>query len=167
MARRAFYSFHYKADSQRASQIRNMGVVEGNKPATDNDWEAITKKGDEAIKDWINGQLDGKSCTIVLIGANTAGRKWVNYEIEESWNGKKGVLGIYVHNLKNLEGTQSAKGSNPFDGFTVCEGKKRLSSVVKTYDPPYMDSKQVYAYIQKNLADWIEDAVSIRENFTC
>jgi hypothetical protein len=80
---------------------------------------------------------------------------------------QKGLLGIYVHNLKNLDGTQSSKGSNPFDGFTVCEGKKTLSSVVKTYNPPYTDSKEVYAYIKKNLADWIEDAVSIRENFTC
>jgi len=84
MARRTFYSFHYKPDNQRASQVRNMGVVEGNKLASDNDWDSITKKGDQAIKDWMNGQLDGKSRTIVLIGAATPGRKWVNYEIESS-----------------------------------------------------------------------------------
>jgi len=167
MARRAFYSFHYKPDSHRASQVRNMGVVEGNKPATDNDWESITKKGDQAIKDWIDGQLDGKSCAIVLIGSNTAGRKWINYEIEKSWNSKKGVLGIYIHRLKNLDGEQATKGDNPFETFTLCEGKKKLSSVVKTYNPPYTDSKEVYAYINENLADWIEDAISIREDFSC
>jgi hypothetical protein len=89
MARRAFYSFHYEPDSQRASQVRNMGVVEGNKPASDNDWEEVTKKGDQSIRDWIDGQLDGKSCTIVLIGANTAGRKWIGYEIKKSWNDKR------------------------------------------------------------------------------
>ena len=43
MARRAFYSFHYIPDNWRASQVRNMGVVDGNKPATDNDWETIKK----------------------------------------------------------------------------------------------------------------------------
>lgn len=167
MARRAFYSFHYKPDCHRASQVRNMGVIEGNKPASDNDWESITKKGDQAVEDWIDGQLDGKSCTIVLIGANTAGRKWINYEIKKSWNSRKGVLGIYIHRLKNLDGQQATKGDNPFETFTVCEGKKKLSSVVKTYLPPFTDSKEVYAYIKENLADWIEDAISIRENFSC
>lgn len=167
MARRAFYSFHYKPDCHRASQVRNMGVIEGNKPASDNDWESITKKGDQAIKDWIDGQLDGKSCTVVLIGSNTAGRKWINYEIEKSWNNKKGVLGIFVHRLKNLDGEQATKGENPFETFTLCEGKKKLSSVVKTYSPPFTESKEAYAYIKENLADWIEDAISIRENFSC
>ena len=32
--RRVFYSFYYKEDSWRASQVRNIGVVEGNRPAT-------------------------------------------------------------------------------------------------------------------------------------
>jgi hypothetical protein len=144
-----------------------MGVVEGNKPATDNDWESITKKGDKAIQDWIDGQLDGKSCAVVLIGSNTAGRKWINYEIEKAWNSKKGVLGIYIHRLKNLDGDQATKGDNPFEIFTLCDGKKKLSAVVKTYNPPYTDSKEAYAYIKENLADWIEDAISIREDFSC
>ncbi len=39
MARRAFYSFHYKPDNWRAAQVRNMGVIEGNLVASDNDWE--------------------------------------------------------------------------------------------------------------------------------
>jgi len=165
MARRAFYSFHYKPDNARAAQIRNMGVVDGNAPASDNDWETITKKGDTAIENWIDGQLDGKSCAVVLIGAKTAGRKWINYEIKRAWNNKKGLLGIYIHRLKNFDGEQSSKGDNPFAEFKVGEPKKELSSVVKVYDPPYTDSKEVYAYIKKNLASWIEDAISIRDNF--
>ena len=31
MARNCFYSFHYKPDNARASQVRNIGVIEGNK----------------------------------------------------------------------------------------------------------------------------------------
>jgi hypothetical protein len=165
MARRVFYSFHYKPDNSRAAQVRNMGVVEGNKSASDNDWEAITKKGDAAIEEWIDGQLDGKSCTIVLIGADTAGRKWINYEIKESWNNTKGLLGVNIHRLKNLDSEQSSKGSNPFDEFTVGEAKKKLSSVVKVYNPPHTDSKDAYAYIKDNLEDWIEEAISIRDDF--
>ncbi len=165
MARRAFYSFQYKTDHWRASQVRNMGVVDGNKPATDNDWETVTKGGDDAIKRWINGQLDGRTCTVVLIGATTAGRKWINYEIEKSWNDGKGVLGIYVHNLKNSDGSKAQKGNNPFETFTMDRDKSKLSSIVKAYDPPYTDSQQVYAHIKTNLATWIETAVAIRENY--
>lgn len=53
MARRAFYSFHYDQDSWRASQVRNMGVVEGNRPVMDNDWEQIKRGGDKAVQKWI------------------------------------------------------------------------------------------------------------------
>ena len=164
MARNLFYSFHYKPDNARAAQVRNMGVVDGNKPASDNDWETITKGGDKAIQNWIDEQLKGRSCTVILIGENTAGRKWINYEIKTSWNNNKGLFGIYIHRLKDLNSNQSNKGKNPFDGFTLDEGRKSLSSVVKVYDPPHYDSKDVYKYIKDNLAAWIEEAISIRAN---
>jgi len=165
MTRRVFYSFHYKPDCTRAARVRNMGVVEGNKPASDNDWEEITSGGDRAIKKWIDDQLDGKSCNVVLIGENTAGRKWIKYEIETAWNTKKGLVGVYIHKLKDLDGNQSSKGSNPFEDFTIGEKKKQMSSVVKAYNPPYSDSKDVYNYISENLADWIEEAIEIRDNY--
>lgn len=165
MARKVFFSFHYKPDNWRASQVRNMGVIEGNTPVSDNDWESVTKGGDSAIQKWINDQLDGKSCAVVLIGANTAGRKWIDYEIVKTWNDKKGILGIYVHNLKDNDQKQSSKGSNPFDGITVGQDKKKLSSVAKAYDPPYSTSTDVYNNIKQNLAAWVETAISIRANF--
>jgi hypothetical protein len=67
MARRCFFSFHYKPDSHRASQVRQIGTIEGNRPATDNDWETITSRGDSAIEKWIADQMKGKSCTVVLV----------------------------------------------------------------------------------------------------
>lgn len=164
MARKVFYSFHYLPDHWRASQVRNIGVVEGNSPASDNDWETVKKGGDAAIQKWIDGQLIGRTCTIVLIGSDTAKRKWIDYEIKKSWDDKKGVLGINVHNLKNSEGKQASKGANPFAHFTIGTDKKALSSVVKTYDPPFTDSKQVYDHISKNLSDWIEEAIKIRNS---
>ncbi|MBI3934683.1 MAG: TIR domain-containing protein [Acidobacteria bacterium] len=160
MARKVFYSFHYKPDNSRASQVRNMGVIEGNAPVLDNDWESITSRGDKAIQNWIDGQLLGKSCTIVLIGTNTAGRKWINYEIVTTWNDGKGLLGIYIHNLKDFQSNQSARGRNPFDEIRVKE--RLLSSMVHAYDPPYRTSTDVYAYIKQNLESWVETAVYIR-----
>ena len=162
MVRRAFYSFHYIPDNWRASKVRNMGVIEGNRPASDNDWEVVKRGGDAAIRRWINGQMRGKSVAIVLIGSRTAGRKWINYEIVKAWNDGKGLLGVFIHKIKDKDGHQSSKGRNPFDGITI-NGKK-LSSIVKTYDPPYLTSSFVYNDIKDNLSDWIETAIAIRKN---
>ncbi len=165
MARKAFFSFHYEPDNWRASQVRNIGAIEGNAPASDNDWESITQGGDSAIQAWIDDQLHGRSCTIVLIGSNTAGRKWIKYEIEKSWNDGKGVVGIYIHNLKNNDGHQSAKGKNPFYDFTMKKDDTKLSTIVKAYDPPYFVSTSVYNHIKNNVESWIEEAISIRDNY--
>lgn len=140
-----------------------MGVVEGNAPASDNDWESVKKGGDAAIQKWIDGQLNGKSVAIVLIGNATAGRKWINYEIKTAWEAGKGVMGIYVHRLKDLSGNPWSQGNNPFDGFKI--GKTSLSSIVKAYAPPYTDSKLVYGHIKDNLATWIEEAIEIRSKY--
>jgi hypothetical protein len=164
MARSAFYSFHYIPDNWRASQVRNMGVVSGNAACSDNDWEEITKGGDAKIKEWIDDQLYGKSVAVILIGTETAGRKWINHEISTAWNKDKGVLGVHVHQLKNSSGSSSYKGGNPFDHVTFTGTGKALSSVVKTYDPPHSDSKDAYNYIHDNLADWIENAIKIRND---
>lgn len=164
MARRVFYSFHYKPDSWRASQVRNMGVIDGNRPCSDNDWETITEGGADKIKKWIDEQLDGKSCVVVLIGSNTAGRKWINHEIVKGWNDKKGVFGVYVHNLLNSDRQQTTKGANSFASIKYGDSGKMLSSIVKAYDPPYATSTDVYAYIKENLAGWVDEAISIRND---
>ncbi len=160
MARKAFYSFQYKPDNWRASKVRNMGVIEGNRPVSDNDWESITDGGDPAIEKWIADQMSGKSVMILLIGSSTAGRKWIKYEIKKAWADKKGVLGVHIHNLLDRDDKQSAKGRNPFADFKI--GGKDMASIVKTYDPPYVTSFSVYNHIKENLADWIEKAIEIR-----
>jgi hypothetical protein len=161
MARKAFYSFHYQPDAWRASKVRNIGVIEGNQSVSDNDWESIKKGGSAAIERWINEQMYGKSCVIVLIGAQTAGRKWINYEIIKGWNDGKGVFGIHIHNLTDRYNQQSAKGANPFSSITV--GQKPMSSLVQVYDPPYIVSAQVRNYIADNLEAWVENSIAARK----
>lgn len=165
MTRRAFYSFHFHPDNWRASQVRNIGAIEGNSPASDNDWETIKRGGEAAIARWIDSQLSGRACTIVLIGSATAGRKWINYEIRKSWNDKKGVFGIYIHRLKDRNGQQAVKGQNPFDYFTLDNGARNLSTIVRTYDPPQWESTDVYDYIKTHLASWVEEAIMIRSRY--
>jgi len=164
MARRVFFSFHYQPDNWRASQVRNMGVIDGNRPCSDNDWEKVTQGGDDEIKKWIDDQMSGKSCAVVLIGGKTAGRKWINHEIVKAWNDEKGVVGVYVHELQDSDENQATKGSNPFASIKYGDSGKMLSSVVKAYDPPYSSSKNVYNHIKENLEDWVEEAISIRSD---
>ena len=158
--RRVFYSFHYVPDNWRAAEVRNMGIVEGSRPATDNDWETVKRGGDAAIKRWINRQLQGRTCTVVLVGSKTAGRKWINYEIVQSWNEGKGVVGIHIHGLRNANNRISEKGNNPFDYINY--GKGKLSSVVKCYNPQGTNSKARYAWIKEYLAAAVEEAIRIR-----
>lgn len=162
MARRAFYSFHYKPDSWRASQVRNIGTIEGNRPATDNDWESVTSSGDEAIKRWIIDQMNGRSCTVVLVGSNTADRKWINYEIVKSWDEGMGVVGIRIHGLKDSTGEISPVGANPLDFITHGPTKKRLSEIVKCYNPSGANSQERYEWIKTHLENAVEEAVRIR-----
>ena len=53
MKRQVFFSFHYNRDSWRASQVRNMGKVDGNSSFSDNDWEEVRYKSDAKIKEWL------------------------------------------------------------------------------------------------------------------
>jgi hypothetical protein len=142
--------------------VRNIGSIDGNRPATDNDWQAVVAGGDAAIKKWITEQMYGRSCTVVLVGASTANRKWINYEIVKSWDEGMGVVGIYIHGLKNLAGDVSIQGPNPFDYIGFGQTGRKLSSVVKCYDPAGLDSKAKYAWIADHLNNAVEEAVRIR-----
>jgi len=162
MARQVFYSFHYTPDALRASQVRQIGALQGNKPASDNDWEKVTGGGDAAIKKWIAAQMKGRSCTVVLVGEKTANRKWINHEIAETWNAGMGIVGIRIHGLKNTDGNIASSGNNPFDYITFGSPKKKLSTVVKCYNPQGTNSKDRYAWIAKHLANAVEEAIKIR-----
>ena len=164
--RRVFYSFNYELDAWRTSQVRNIGVVEGNKPVTDNDWEKVKQGGDEAIEEWIKTQLNNRTCTVVLVGSATADRQWIDYEIIESWNSKKGVVGIYIHGLKDKDGKTTTKGNNPFDSIKFKKDGEKLSSIVKCHTPKGKDSQEKYADIKDNLSDWVEEAIDIRNNYS-
>ena len=141
-----------------------MGMVDGNRPVSDNDWESITQGGDSAIWAWIEDQLYRRSCTIVLVGTNTAKRKWIDHEIIESWNRGMGVVGIHIHGLKNLDRRISRRGPNPFAHIGYDNNGTMLSSIVKCYNPQGPNSKNRYAWIKKYLEAAVEEAIEIRKN---
>lgn len=158
MARKVFFSFHYKRDAVRAGQVRNSNVVTSKAIETSDfidaaKWEEVQRKGDQAIMDWIAAQLKGTTVTAVLIGTKTAERKWIKHEIKESLKRGNGLLGIYIHNCPLFDNSCDEKGNNPFDLlYFEKDGKKQfLSEVYKTYDWIADDGR-------KNLGAWIEAA---------
>jgi len=159
--RHVFYSFHYDNDVMRVQQIRNIGVLEGQPLVHPNEWEEIKRGGNRAIQNWIDTNMEGKSCLVVLVGEKTAGREWVNYEIKHAWNKGMGVLGIYIHNIKCPRAGISRQGDNPFRGFAI-NGTISLDSVVTCYNPnPY----NAYNDIAYNLESWVENAIQIRSRY--
>lgn len=157
MKRQVFYSFHYANDVMRVQQIRNIGMIEGNTLVSPNEWEQVKRSGDRAIKKWIDDNMKYRSCVIVLIGSETASRPWVKYEIKKAWADGRGLMGIYIHNIRDLRTGTCNKGRNPFAQFTL-KGKN-FANIVPCYDPKAWDA---YNDICDNLDSWIENAIRVR-----
>jgi hypothetical protein len=156
MARRVFFSFHYKKDSWRVNPVRNSDVT---KDVLDSagfidsaDWEEI-EKDDDAIEAWINEQLERTTVTVVLIGEETSERDWVIEEIKKSYKRGNGMLGIYIHNIEDSDGDMGKKGSNPFSKLSITKDGQKiyLSEMYPTYDWVNDDGYE-------NMGAWIEKA---------
>lgn len=143
MARRVFFSFEYEGDISRSMVVRNSWVAQGKEAAgfiDAADFEALEKEGDEAIEEWIDGQLKGTSVTVVLVGEKTCASKWVKYEIERSKSDDvgNGLLGIDISKIKDLDGNTT----------------ERCGQIPKGYDFYYWNKDDGY----HNMGDWIEKA---------
>jgi hypothetical protein len=156
-----FFSFHYDLDVFRVQMVKQMGALDGEEPVSPGAWEQVWKRGDTAIRDWIDENMKHRRCIVVLVGTETYNRPWVQYEIRKGWNDGKGVVGVHIHSLKDARTqTTSRKGINPFDQFTVGNNAEKLSKYVRCYDP-----NALYAYdeIKGNLASWVERAIADRQ----
>ena len=121
--RRVFFSFDYD-DVRRAEQVRNAWSI--HRPDQRAGYcdvaerEQVKRAGEDAIRRWIDSQLNGTSVTSVLIGKQTSESQWVRYEIEESAKRGNGLIGIYIHNVRDPllvrrgQIATSSKGHNPF-----------------------------------------------------
>ena len=150
-----FYSFHYDSDVFRVQQIRDMGVVEGDEPVLPTAWGQIKRRGHDAVERWIDTTMRNKRCVIVLVGSETANRRWVQYEITKAYESGKGLFGIYIHNLECPLTGRCAQGRNPFEHFTFNNGQS-LSTVIPCRDPGY----EAHTGISNHLANWVAEAIS-------
>ena len=70
------------------------------------------------IEKWIEEQLKGCSVTVVLFGAETYNRPWLEHEIKRSHQLKMGILAIDIHNARDpLRGTD-VQGRNPLEHWS-------------------------------------------------
>lgn len=157
MARKTFFSFHYKNDVWRANQVRNSWVTKDSNEAAgfvdSADFEKVEKEGEATIKRWIDNQLVGTSVTVVLIGTDTSNRPYVQYELQKSYSKGNGMLGIYIHKLKDKDGNTSTKGDNKFGEI----GKDSNGNAVYfSVDYPCYDWVDDDGY--NNMGKWIEAA---------
>lgn len=144
MARRVFFSFHYKY-VWKVNQVRSMPNVIGAAAAGFHDaslWEEAKKKGDAEIKRMIDRGLENTSVTVVFVTYGTKDRKYINYEIDQSLDRGNGLVAVQIHHLKDKDGNTGSPGAIP----------------------PQIEANGFKAYkytTKEKLAEWIEEAASL------
>jgi hypothetical protein len=143
--RNVYFSFHYE-DIWKVNQIRKSGVVFGAKSAGFADrslWEEAKAKHDRALKELIADGLNGTSVTVVLIGRETASRRWVKYEIQQSLKRGNALLGIHIHQVPTMDGRVAHRG--------------RVPHALKAHDSLVHDWTDVQDFRQ-----WVDDAWQVQ-----
>jgi len=134
MARFVFFSFAYEdVKNFKVNIVRNNWLMKNKKESfvDGSIWEESKTKGSAFLKKLIEQGLKNTSITTVLIGLNTANRRWVNYEIVKSFEKGNGLLAIHINRLKGKIGI-TKKGLNPLDrlGFQISEDGSKINFYV-------------------------------------
>lgn len=131
MARRTFFSFHYKPDVSRAWVVRNSWVTkvaQGERSDAgffdSSVFEAKERESVESLKRFLREGLNNTTVTCVLVGAETCLRRWVRYEIFRSFMRGNGLLAVRIHSIGSINSPATSSGDNPFEcvAFTVDGG---------------------------------------------
>jgi hypothetical protein len=141
VARRTFFSFHYKPGVTRAWGVRNSRVTrvaQGDREDAgffdSSVFEAAKRESDDALKRFLREGLKNTSVTCVLVGAETSLHRWVRYEIFRSSMRGNGLLAVRIHTIRALNSPATAAGANPFDclAFTVDGDRLRFKEYMTT-----------------------------------
>ncbi|MCH7588438.1 MAG: TIR domain-containing protein [Chloroflexi bacterium] len=144
MARRVFFSFHYK-HVWRVNQIRSIPNITGTASAGFQDaslWEEAKKKGVKEIQQMIDKALANTSVTVVCVTYGSTQRKYINYEIDKSLDKGNGLVAVLIHNFKDQYGNTGSPGAIP--------------SQIKA------NGFKAYKYTtSKSFAKWVEEAATL------
>ncbi len=114
---RTFFSLHYARDLARAATLRDSPLIEPVAAAGWEDatiWEAAKARGEEAVHALIDAALEGTAATVFCLGAETAQRTYVDYEIRRSAERGNVLLGVRIHALADAAGRADPPGEIPF-----------------------------------------------------
>lgn len=161
MTTKVFYSFHYDRDWWRVNTVRQIGALEEQNMLDSQQWERVQRRGDAAIQAWIKEQMRGRDALVVLAGAETALRRWVQWEIRYAWRQGIPMCGVRINRLKDQYGQTDPQGLDPFAQISMTDGST-MDRYVTLHDPYGWDSQSVYSNIATNLPDWISRAYSAR-----
>lgn len=156
MARRVFFSFHYARDVRRVVQVRNSWVVrpsDSAQPFYDKAEFEEAKRRAGGIEKWIEDQMAGTSVTVVLFGAETYHRPWVQHEVRRSHELGKGMIAIDLYGVKDPQLGIDTPGPNPLGYWKT----KRNGA-----DVPFTSLYPTYSWVTDggyhNMPTWIETA---------
>ena len=101
-------------DNREEAGFFDASVFEAKKSRRSRDSQAVPDRS-----------LKGSSVVCALIGAETASRRWVRYELVRGFEQGKGLLGIRVHSLKTNDSRIDTAGANALDclGYELNEEK--------------------------------------------
>src|ERR1019366_2170566 len=133
MARRTFFPFHYKPDVSKAWIVRNSWVTKVAQGQRDDAgffdssvFEAEQRESDDALKGFLRRGLENTTVTCILVGQQTALRRWVRYEIFRSFIRGNGLLAVRINSIASLNSPATLAGSDPFGSLAFWVDKDRL-----------------------------------------
>lgn len=151
--RRVFVSYHHGGDQQYYNAFSNM-FHDTYEALFDN---SLERKIDSDNSEYVlrkirEDYLTGTSCTIVLVGRDTWGRKFVDWEIDATLSKQHGLLGLQLPSLPIVSNT-----------VTVPD---RLSDNINSGYALWMR----WDYLASNpsiLSTWIEQATARDKSLIC
>lgn len=128
MAKRVFFSFHYKdVQDFRANVVRNHWRLKPGREISGyydaSIWESARKQGSIALKRLINSGLEQTTNTCVLIGSETYSRPWVRYELLKSFKKGNHIFGVHINSIRSKDRTTKKLGPNPLEYVGVSFSK--------------------------------------------
>lgn len=158
MAKRVFFSFHYKDVVEfRANVVRKHWVVKGDREESGyfdaSIWEEAKKQNEIGLKRLINGALENTSATCVLVGSETYARPWVRYEIVKSVCRGNRVFGVHINQINGKDQKTKTNGPNPFDYLALkysVDGTK--VEVFESVDAKWVAYEKLPSYTLKSTA---------------
>lgn len=167
MARRVFFSFHYYKDVQRSEVVKKSQFLRDKELAGFFDSSAMEeakKKDADSLRRFLKKEMENSSVVCVLVGEETANRRWVRFEILQGLMDARGIVGVRVHSIAGFDRKTTKAGPDPFDLL----GVYRKANSVYVVQRSAVGEKWTYTtdFEQKVLPKWPYAAVLPPEGTT-